>query len=118
MTLSRNPVVRFASTVVLLAGLWFAVSPWIYGNSSPPTAFNNWMVGGMITTFAFMRLMEPESEFASWVNVLLGVWVIGSPWIQSYVRVEPRLLNTLIVGVVVFLMALISAKARTRRFEM
>ena len=117
MTLTRNPVVRFASMIVLLAGLWFVVSPWIFGASSPPMAFNNWMAGGMIATFAYMRLIEPGSEFASWVNVFLGLWVMASPWIQAYARVEDRLVNTLIVGVVIFVMALISAKARVRQFE-
>jgi hypothetical protein len=80
-------------------------------------AFNNWMAGGMIVTFAFMRLMEPGSEFASWVNFFLAFWVLASPWIQAYARVEDRLVNTLIVGVVILVAALISARARSYRFE-
>jgi hypothetical protein len=84
MTFNRNPLVRFCSTIVLLAGLWFVVSPWVFGASSPPMAFNNWIVGGMIVTFAYIRLVEPGSEFASWVNLFLGAWVLASPWIQAY----------------------------------
>ncbi|HYA16001.1 MAG TPA: SPW repeat protein [Bryobacteraceae bacterium] len=116
MSFTRNPIVGVASTMVFLAGAWFAVSPRVYGAASPPTAFNNWMAGGMIATFAAMRLTQPGSEFASWVNMFLGMWVMASPWIQGYAFIEARLVNTLIVGAVVAVAALVSATARTRRF--
>jgi hypothetical protein len=111
MSLTHNPVIRFASAIVLLAGLWFVVSPWVFGAASPTSAFNNWMAGGMITVFAAMRLTQPGSEFASWVNLFLGFWVIASPWIQAYAFEHNRLANTLITGIVITIAALVSAMA-------
>jgi hypothetical protein len=116
MSLTHNPVVRFASVIVLLAGLWFAVSPWVYGAASPPSAFNNWMAGGMIAAFAVMRLTQPGSEAVSWVNLFLGFWVIASPWIQAYAFERNRLANTVITGAVIAIAALVSAMAPKQRF--
>ncbi len=113
MSLNHNPIVRTASTIVLLVGLWFSISPWFFRASSAPTAFNNWMVGGMIVTFAFMRLTQPGSQFASWTNALLGLWVIASPWIQAYAFEPARMANTLVCGIVVTIAALVSARVRT-----
>jgi hypothetical protein len=42
------------------------------------------------------------------VNSILGIWTFASPWIYGYAAYTERFINSLCVGVVVFVAALIS----------
>ena len=111
---SRN--VRAASTVTLVAAIWLFVSPWIYSVYRLPNAWNSWIVGLAIAALAAIRIGSPEEfTWLSWLNCLLGVWTLASPWIFGYTGDTGRLVNSLCVGFVVFFMALRSATARPRR---
>lgn len=46
-----------------------------------------------------------------WVNCALGTGTFASPWIFSYTGETGRLINSLVVGVVVFIVAVRSATA-------
>ena len=75
--------VRGASSVVLLAGLWFFISPWIYGAPMTANAWNGWIVGAAIVILAAIRVANPvHTTGLSWVNCILGVWAFISPWVS------------------------------------
>ena len=46
----------------------------------------------------------------SWVNVLLGVWLIRAPWVVRY-KVAPARTEDVMVGLAVLIVALVSASA-------
>lgn len=101
-----------ASAVVVLAGIWLFVSPWVYGAYTLQNAWNSWIVGALMVVFAAIRLSGPATmSGASWVNCLLGIWTFASPWIYGYTNNEGRFVNSLVVGVIVFLLAIASATA-------
>jgi hypothetical protein len=99
-----------ASIIALLAGIWFFISPWIYAAGSAPNAWNNWIAGILIVLFAGMRMSYPDSVAASVINVLLGIWAFASPWIYGYVGNQGRFVNSLCVGVIVFIAALTATR--------
>lgn len=100
------------SLMVAVAALWFFVSPWAYGFSLKASAWNAWGVGAVMFAFACLRLLAPmHTSGFSRVNAVLAVWVFFSPWIYGYVQHGPRLTNSLSVGVFVFALSLVSAKA-------
>lgn len=102
------------SLMVLVAALWLFVSPWAYGFSTEASAWNAWGVGAIMFAFSCFRLLAPMHTAAfSRVNAVLAVWVFFSPWIYGYVQQGPRLTNSLSIGVLVFALSLISAKAST-----
>ncbi len=105
-----TPAARSATVIALLAGIWLFVSPWVYGAAASPSAWNSWIVGALIFIFAATRLNRPLTG-VSWVNVILGVWTFISPWIYGYVGNSGRFINSLCVGVIVFVVALISANS-------
>ena len=107
---------RAASTICLLAGIWFFVSPWVYGAAGSPNAWNSWIVGAVIFIVGAIRLSRPVySAGLSWLNTVLGIWVFFSPWIYGYVGNTERLINSLCVGVIVFVLSVVSAmSSRTR----
>lgn len=110
---THTPVTRTASTIALLAGIWFFISPWVYGSYLISSAWNNWIVGIVITILAALRLSSNDldsTQWMSWVNCLLGIWTFASPWI--FAESNGRFINSLCVGVIVFASAISSATAR------
>jgi hypothetical protein len=50
----------------------------------------------------------------SWFNACLAVWAFFSPWIYGFTGNTGRFINSLCVGVVVFVLAIISARSTAR----
>jgi len=108
--ITKSGVAKAASTIALLAGIWFFISPWVYGVSPSPDAWNSWIVGGLIIILAIIRLASPPMlSWVAWVNCPLGVWTFASPWIYGYTGSTGRFVNSLVVGIIVFIAAIRSA---------
>jgi hypothetical protein len=111
-------LVKAASTITLLAGAWLFVSPWIYGAYANATAWNSWIVGALIFLFGLIRVGRPAFSIFSWFNMVLGAWVFCSPWIYNYASTNTgRFINSLCVGVIVFVVAIVSARVRGSRMS-
>lgn len=111
--------IRAASTICLLAGIWLFVSPWVYGGAANSSAFNAWFVGAAIFLIGCLRVARPAySTGFSWVNAVLGAWVICSPWVYGYTANSGRFINSLCVGAIVLACALWSGIAATRTARM
>jgi len=99
-----------ASIIVLLAGIWFFISPWVYGAMGVGSAWNSWIVGVIMVIVAVLRIRNPLTAVgASWVNCVLGIWAFFSPWIYRYTLNHGRFVNSLVVGVIVFIASIVSA---------
>ena len=105
-TETQHTGVKVASTIALLAGIWLFISPWIYGAYMEPNAWNSWIVGVVMIVLATIHLSSPMDSWTSWLNCLLGIWTFASPWIYGYTVNTGRLINSLCVGVIVFIVAL------------
>lgn len=103
---------KVASTICLLAGIWFFVSPWVYGAYTNANAWNCWIIGGFMILFAIVRIARPAySTVLSWVNMILGIWTFFSPWIYGYAGANRgRFINSLCVGIIVFVFSIMSAR--------
>ncbi len=102
--------VRTASTIVLLAGIWLFVSPWVYGAFHNLDSWNSWIIGCIIIGVAWVRLVYPLSmPGLSWFSMLLGIYVFISPWLYNYTGNTGRFINSLCVGVVVVAAGIASA---------
>lgn len=124
-TNSRNDVpqrgglasARAASTITLLAGIWFFISPWVYGSWRHGVAFNNWFASALIIWFAIARLAKPAYSTAMcWCNMVMGIWVFCSPWIYGYAGFDgARFINSLVVGFIIFVFSLVSLRISAPR---
>ena len=100
---------KVASTIALLAGLWYFVSPWVYGVYAATNSWNNWIVGAVVVILAAIRLGSPMKTVSlSWINCALGIWAFISPWIYGYTLEHGRYVNSLCVGVIMFAAAMCS----------
>ena len=99
---SKLGAIRVTSTLCLLAGIWFFVSPWIYGVEASANARNCWIIGGFMILFGILRIARPVYSTAlSWCNTgpgigpfarlgsmgipaMVGALSIASAWALSY----------------------------------
>jgi hypothetical protein len=91
----------FAGGINLLAGLWLIISPWVFGYANQPGAlWNSIVIGIAITILAGSRQLGAASGW-SWVNSVLGAWIIASPFVFDYVLHAGGTWNSIIVGLIV-----------------
>ena len=96
---------RLENWTSLLLGVWLFLSPWIISHNLTPNIammaeWNAWIVGAVVAVSAGLALQELQA-WEEWVNVVLGVWMVLSPWVLGY-SAEPGLMwNSLIAGAVI-----------------
>jgi uncharacterized membrane protein len=107
---------RTTAGINLLLGIWVFVSPWIYGAAGRPNAWNSWIVGGFIALFAIIRLGSPTgARGLAWVNMILGAWMFVSPWVYGYTANSARFANSLCVGALIFILAIVGGSSHAVR---
>ncbi len=102
----------WASSLNVIAGLWLILAPFILGYSDfAPAFWNDVIVGVLIlaSAFAATRTYSPNP---SWMNVVLGVWLILAPFMLNYDGYRAALANDLCVGLLVGILALLAALAK------
>ncbi|MEV4139425.1 SPW repeat protein [Dactylosporangium sp. NPDC049742] len=70
--------------LVLLAGAWLAISPWIvhFNMSAPSVTINNLILGVMVSVIALGLTWAPARMYRlSWAMAAIGVWVIIAPFV-------------------------------------
>jgi hypothetical protein len=106
--ISASPPTVITDGLLLLAGLWLAISPAVvhFRVLAPNVAQNNLIVGLGIAAVGLALSMTPRSMLRlSWATALGGVWVIVSPWViqQTTVGTGIVLTNVITGGVIVLL---------------
>ncbi|MEU3415058.1 MULTISPECIES: SPW repeat protein [unclassified Streptomyces] len=89
----RDRLERTASTgkaialegLILLTGVYTAISPWVVHFSGQPNLTANNLIVGITTALIGLGLaLVPERMFRlAWALVPLGIWLIISPWIVT-----------------------------------
>jgi uncharacterized membrane protein len=93
----------------LLLGLWLVVSPWAAAFAGDTSAATNaWITGGLIAVLAAAALISFQ-KWEEWINALLGVWLIASPFILGLTANMTVVWNLIIVGVLVAILAIWAA---------
>lgn len=72
--------------LVLLAGAWLAIAPWVIGFSTTNRGLtvNDLILGILVTVLALGLTMAPERMYRlSWAMVAIGLWVIAAPFVMA-----------------------------------
>jgi hypothetical protein len=106
--------VEWASGLNVLAGVWLIISPWVVGYGHGDAVWNPVVFGAIVGVLTLAGAMGAYREvFLSWINAAIGVWLfISAFWLAS---TGQAFWNDLIMGVVVFVLAIWSAGATPRR---
>lgn len=112
-----NKNVKAASGVNIAAGVWLVAAPFVLGFADVTDGlWNHVIVGLAVLILAGIRVSNPgHNSWISWVNVVLGVWMVASPFVMGLTGTI--LWNSIIVGALVAVMGVWSASASqsTRR---
>ncbi|KUJ54568.1 hypothetical protein ACZ90_66340 [Streptomyces albus subsp. albus] len=96
---------------VLLAGLYFAVSPWVVhfsGNTDLRT--HNLIIGICVALLGLGLTMAPERMYGlSWAMCAIGAWMIVSPWVVTRFPDAGMIWNNVVVGAITCLLGLAAA---------
>lgn len=96
--------------LVLLSGLWLAISPWVvhFSATEPNVAVSNLIMGLAVTVIALGLTLMPERMYRlSWATVAIGAWVVVSQWVIQQSASEPGIvINNVVTGGVTALLGL------------
>ncbi len=100
-----------ASGLNILLGIWLIIAPFVLGYARIEAAqTNDVIVGIIVAIIATIRTFGAFTQPGwSWVNVLLGVWLIIAPFVLGYSGGPTPLWNDIILGVVIAILAWTSA---------
>jgi len=88
-----------------ILAVFLFLTPWIFGFMSEHTAAGNaWVIGVVMGIVAIVALTK-FAEWEEWVNLLLGVWVVVSPWVLGFVVTTAATWVHVIVGLIVAILA-------------
>lgn len=89
-----------------LIGIWMIASPWVFGLQTEMAVMANAVVIGVALVAVALGAMLAPREWEEWIEFLLGVWLIASPWTLGFNELEMARLNSVVTGVVVAALAL------------
>jgi hypothetical protein len=97
---------RWEDWLNFILGIWLFVSPWILGYAFVQTAaWNAYIIGAAFVVFTVWALSIPK-PWEEWVNALLGLWLVISPWVLGFSTVPAPTWNAVLCGLVVLILSL------------
>jgi hypothetical protein len=102
---------QIVSGLIGLDGVWLIIAPYALAFDHLPRAtWNNIAVGILIIGFALARnARPPEAVWASWWNMVLGFWLIISPFVLNYYFRPAAFWNDIGMGILILVLACASA---------
>src|SRR5262249_7978777 len=99
----------------VLAGIWLIIAAWVLGFSHLRVAmWDSVLVGIAVLVLAVVRLSTVGTSGLSWVNFLLGLWLIISPFVLGFSAASAAMTDAIILGIVVAVLGLWAALATTQ----
>ena len=97
-----------AGILNILLGIWLIISPFAMVSFNPfqNATVNNVIVGILVAIFAAVRFAGPTRAGWSWCNVVLGAWLIISPFVLGFSNAPVPAWHNIILGIVIGLLAL------------
>ena len=85
----------------VLLGIWVIISPFVlaFGPSSA-AIWNNVATGGAVAILALISTSMPRQPGWSWTNMLLGIWLLVSPFALGLAGAT-MLWNNVILGIII-----------------
>lgn len=93
----------------LILGLWLVISPWALSYMTEARPTWNAVIVGVIIAVAAIAALVAFHKWEEWINVVLGAWLIVSPFLLGFAAHATALWNQIVVGVLVGGLALWTA---------
>ena len=94
------------NSLCMLAGLWLWISPFVLHFKLGSDASSNAnVVGIFIGALSMMAIATPQ-VWEEWTKVILGLWLLASPWLLGFSHQTVAAANIMIVGLAVVVLSL------------
>ena len=102
--------VKVLSGINLVLGAWLIIAPFVLGFTNMVALWDSIIVGAIVLILAWIRVANPVSgSGVSWVNAVLGVWLIIAPFILGFSGMAGATWDNIIVGAAVVIFGAWSA---------
>ena len=98
-----SPPKHWEDWISVALGLWLLVSPWVLDYGQVAVTQNAVLLGFLLIAAEFVEL-NLFRVWEEWLNVVLGAWLVVSPWILGASLVP--MVNCVVVGLLVLILAL------------
>ena len=98
MTSQATGVRRWQDWASFALGLWLAVSPWLADYSGDHVATTNAVVVGLFLAVAAHIGFSCDHESCEWLNMGLGLWLVGAPFVLGFETHYVAAVNCVAVG--------------------
>jgi hypothetical protein len=102
MDKSSNAVLCDVVNLILGALLFF--SPWLMTFALGAESWNAWIAGMVIAALSIAAL-SAFAEWEEWLNLIVGLWVVVSPWVLSFSGNVTAMWTHIVIGAVVAILA-------------
>lgn len=107
--MENRPQESSASVINVIAGIWLIISPFILGFSAGNPMLNSVILGIIVGVLALVTATSDRAPWLNWVNIVLGIWLIASPFILGYAGILTATWNHVILGAIVAIFAGLSS---------
>ena len=88
-----------------LLGIWLCISPWALRFDFESAATRTAVVTGLLIIFVEIVTLSVFRAWEEWINMLLGVWLLASPWILG-ITIAAATADFVVVGLLLLALAL------------
>ena len=82
----------------LLVGIWVFLSPWVIGYHSGGAVISICVIVGISLSFSAIAALTAFRLWEEWVKLVLGVWLLVSPWLLGFSGVTALMWNAVLSG--------------------
>lgn len=102
------------TVALLVAGMWLIASPYLLGFAWFAAAWwNAFIVGVCIVILALIRFSYPKRfEGLRWTALMLGAWMIASPYVANYADIGSATWNAIVAGAFIVFITMAAAVRR------
>jgi hypothetical protein len=97
----RNTAIDWIN--LILAVLLF-ISPWVLGYTGT-AAMTNALIAGVVIAILAIAALVSFAKWEEWVNLIVGLWVLISPWVLGFTAATAALWSHVVIGIVVAVLA-------------
>jgi len=98
---------RWQDWLDVVLGSWLIASPWqlSYTVQSEAATSNALGLGAVLVVFNLLSACRLTDSGQEILNILLGLWLITSPYTLNFTSVKSPTINTIVVGLMVVMLA-------------
>jgi hypothetical protein len=96
---------RIPDWLNLILAVCLFVSPWVLGFAGEQTpSWDAWVCAVVIGVFSIAALVS-FAEWEEWVNLVVGVWLVISPWVLGFSTLAAATWTAAVIGISVVAIA-------------